>query len=107
MKKFFCFALTVALFLFCLLAVGCSVSSSKDLFHANETFSSIEPMDPVGLYQFDSIALLEDGHVSAAGVGGKWEERILTDRFATVVVKDDGTFFCSGALQGNGSWMAD
>lgn len=105
MKKFFCFALAVAFLLSCLLAIGCSISSNKVLSYANETF--VEPVEPVGFYRLDSIALLEDGHVSAAGVGAEWEERTLTENFATVVVKDDGTLFCSGALQGNANWNVD
>ena len=105
MKKFLCFALSIAFLLSCLLAVGCSISSSKVYSYADETLSFLPPVDPIGLYQLDSIALLEDGRVSAAGVGTEWEGQILTDHFAGVLIKEDGSFVCSGALQGKGHWL--
>ena len=93
----------------CLLFAGCFISSNKTYSYADELFvsSSASPADLVGFYEFNSLCSLEDGDLVLAVVGDEWDDRILTNYFASVLVNEDGSFVCLGEVCGRGSWCVN
>lgn len=107
MKKLMSLLVVAAMCASCFGLMACGNNEEAAVTESETAVEETAALNPVGMYQFESVALEEGETVVSASVDEEWEGEVLTSDYVTADVKDDGTIVCTGAIDAEGTWAMD
>lgn len=107
MKKLMSMLVVAAMCASCFGLMACGNNEQEAVTESETAVEEAATLDPVGMYQFESVAMEEGETVVSASVDDEWEGEVLTADYMTADVKDDGTIELKGAVEAKGTWMMD